>query len=598
MNTNQFQNKQTQELAEEIDNFIINDYKSQIDSLKSYISDLEFQIKALKATKRELINRNTALIEYEYENMLLNTEKMELKEKIEKLEQEILSTIEKEKEEKRDVTLKLEYEVNNYRRINDTIKGKIEAAEYIIKLNTIQHNYILKLEKEIDDLKNNNIKNIETLKVQHELHYKHLKKKMIDLIKKSNKELQKENITNIEIHSKFSAMNKDEMLEQLEKQNRQIIQLIKENETKDKKILSLIQENNTFISIDKILKKKNLKFSKLIKNFLEKNEQKEDNNSKTNNENENVHLFKATMLQKKSPQSPKLEKAYNNLLNNYNLLKEKLDYITDKEREFQKKYCGIILLYDTALKDLLQDEKIISKKININLNKFLEGDLEKYNKKEKIEIVSLLIKHLLPLIKVQSNEIMKLRNLFNNVDIKFKITSDSTLYSRNQNSNIIKSLYDIKQFASDLNYSLKKEENLKMKSKSIYKTYNNTYNNNNHNNIINLINSKEESKSIKSSFFGLNIDASAIKKKGENKRDKLTNTNNLHKDKFAFSAFNFYRNNSKPRYMGIKLYKKGMLRDELMNKNPPLQRMMFLNDEANKEQKRKNKCVTENNFSN
>jgi len=26
--------------------------------------------------------------------------------------------------------------------------------------------------------------------------------------------------------------------------------------------------------------------------------------------------------------------------------------------------------------------------------------------------------------------------------------------------------------------------------------------------------------------------------------------------------------------------------------------MMFLNDEANKEQKRKNKCVTENNFSN
>lgn len=598
MNTNQFQNKQTQELAEEIDNFIINDYKSQIDSLKSYISDLEFQIKALKATKRELINRNTALIEYEYENMSLNTEKMELKEKIEKLEQEILSTIEKEKEEKRDVTLKLEYEVNNYRRINDTIKGKIEAAEYIIKLNTIQHNYILKLEKEIDDLKNNNIKNIETLKVQHELHYKHLKKKMIDLIKKSNKELQKENITNIEIHSKFSAMNKDEMLEQLEKQNRQIIQLIKENETKDKKILSLIQENNTFISIDKILKKKNLKFSKLIKNFLEKNEQKENNNSKTNNENENVHLFKATMLQKKSPQSSKLEKAYNNLLNNYNLLKEKLDYITDKEREFQKKYCGIILLYDTALKDLLQDEKIISKKININLNKFLEGDLEKYNKKEKIEIVSLLIKHLLPLIKVQSNEIMKLRNLFNNVDIKFKITSDSTLYSRNQNSNIIKSLYDIKQFASDLNYSLKKEENLKMKSKSIYKTYNNTYNNNNHNNIINLINSKEESKSIKSSFFGLNIDASAIKKKGENKRDKLTNTNNLHKDKFAFSAFNFYRNNSKPRYMGIKLYKKGMLRDELMNKNPPLQRMMFLNDEANKEQKRKNKCVTENNFSN
>ena len=286
---------QKQELNQDTDNLIIKDHKSQIASLKSYISDLESQIKGLKAKTKELSNRNIALIEYEFENVSLNTEKKELKETIEKLEEEILSMLQKEREEKRDVTLKLEYEVNNYKRINDTIKGKIDAAEYVIKLNTIQHNYILKMEKEIDDLKNNNIKNIETLKVQHELHYKHLKKKMIDLIKKSNKELQKENITNIEIHSKFSAMNKDEMLEQLEKQNRQIIQLIKENETKDKKILSLIQENNTFISIDKILKKKNLKFSKLIKNFLEKNEQKDDNNSKTNNENENVHLFKATI---------------------------------------------------------------------------------------------------------------------------------------------------------------------------------------------------------------------------------------------------------------------------------------------------------------
>ena len=586
---------QKQELNQDTDNLIIKDHKSQIASLKSYISDLESQIKGLKAKTKELSNRNIALIEYEFENVSLNTEKRELKETIEKLEEEILSVLQKEKEEKRDVTLKLEYEVNNYKRINDTIKGKIDAAEYVIKLNTIQHNYILKLEKELEDLKNNNIKNIETLKVQHELHYKHLKKKMIDLIKKSSKEVQKENITNIEIHSKFSALNKNEMLEELEKQNQQIIQLIKDNEVKDKKILSLIQEKNIFASVDKILKKRNLKFSKLIKNILEKNEQKEeDNNNKTNIENDNLNLFKATMVQKKSPQSPKLEKAYNNLLNNYNLLKEKLDYITDKEREFQKKHYGIILLYDTALKDLLQDEKIVSKKININLNKLLEGDIDTYNKKEKIEIVYLLIKHLLPLIKIQSNEIMKLRNLFNNVDIKFKINSDSTLYSRNQNSNIIRSLYDIKQFTSDLNYSLKKEENLKMKSKSIYKTYNNTYNNINHNNIVNLINSKEESKSIKSSFLGLNIDASAIKKNREN---KLTNTNNIQKDKFAFSAFNFYRNNSKSKYMGIKLYKKGMLRDELINKNTPLQRMMFLN-EANKESKTKNKCVTENNFSN
>ena len=600
MNSNQFQNQLKDELNEEIDNLIIKDYKSQIESLKSYISNLEIEIKKLKTKIRELGKRNTVLIEYEYENISLNTEKKELKETIENLEQDVLSAIKKGKDETRDVTFKLENEVNNYKRINDTVKGKIEAAEYIIKLNSIQHNRILNLEKELDDMKKNNLKNIDKLTVEHELHYKRLKKRMLDLIRQSNQEIEKENKINIEIRSKFRAIDKDEMLEELEKQNLQIMQLIKENEAKKKQIYNLSQEKKTLFSVDKIMRKKNLKFSKLIEAFLEKHNNKdENNNNKNSNENENLKLFKTTMINKNPPQSPKLEKAYNNLLNNYNLLKEKLDYIIDKDKSFQRKYCGIILLYDTALKNLLKDEKIISKKLNINLNEFKEGDIDKYSKEEKIKIICLLIKHLLPLIKIQSNEIIKLRNLFNNIHINFKINSSSGLYSRNQNSNIIKSLVDIKQFSSDLNYSLKKEKNLKLKKNSIFNTYNNTYNNN-HKNIFNLINTKEESKSIRASFFGLNIDTSAIKKKSDLKLDKNTNNNtnsNIQNyNKFAFSAFNFYKNNNKSKNNGIKLYKRGKLKDELINQNSPLQRLMIFND-INKEQKSKNKCVTENNFS-
>ena len=274
MNTNQFQNKKMQELNEEFNNLIIEEYKSQIKSLKSQILDLELEIKELKARNIELNNRNIALLECEYKNVVLNTEKKELKQTINDLEQDVISTLKKGKEETRDVAFKLENEVNNYKRINDTIKGKIEAAEHIVKLNMIQHNYILKLEKELEDTKKRNLMNIDKLNVEHELHFKNLKQKMIDLIKKSNKEIQKENITNIEIHSKFSAINKVEMLEELEKQNFQIIELIKENEAKDKQILNLTQEKQTFLSIDRILKKKNLKFSKWIQNFLEQHGKK------------------------------------------------------------------------------------------------------------------------------------------------------------------------------------------------------------------------------------------------------------------------------------------------------------------------------------
>ena len=88
---------------------------------------------------------------------------------------------------------------------------------------------------------------------------------MIDIIRKSNKEIQKENITNIEIRSLFTTINKNEMLDELEKQIQQILKLIKQNEIKEKQILNLTQEKEALYSVDKILKKKNLKFSKLTK---------------------------------------------------------------------------------------------------------------------------------------------------------------------------------------------------------------------------------------------------------------------------------------------------------------------------------------------
>ena len=568
----------------------IKDYIDEIDSLKSHISNLESQIQELKSQIRLLGDRNIALNEYEHENISLNMDVKQLKEKITDLEQNIILTLKKGKEETRDVTIQLENELSNYKRIVDAVKGKIEAAEHIIKLNQIQHNYILKLEQEIENIKIKNEEKMNELKIEHELHYKHLKNKMIDLIMKSNKDIRKENTTNIEIHSKFSAINKIEMQEELEKQNKAITKLIKENETKDKQILNLTQEKNTYYSVDKILKKQNLKFSQLIKNF---NNKKIDEENKGYNSNKNI-LFKATMINEKQ------NNKYDELLNKYKIIKNKLDFSLDKERTFQKKFYGIIKLYNIALKNLLNDEQIIKKKININLDKFIEGDINTYTNEEKEQIICLLIKHLLPLIKVESTEIIKLRNLFNNIDIKIKTNSgSSTFYSRNQNTNIIKSFCNIRQFASDLNYSIKKEEKLKPKNKSIYNTYNNTYNNMNHNkNIIDLINSKEESKSIKSSIFGLNIDASAIKKKKETNFEELSNNDT---NKFILSAFNFYKSNNKNRSKNveIKLYKKGLLNNELMKKNLPLQRLMFFNDiyKKNSDNKKQsaNKCQTENN---
>ena len=152
----------------------IKDYIEEIDSLKSHISNLESQIQELKSQIRLLGDRNIALNEYEHENISLNMDVKQLKEKITDLEQNIILTLKKGKEETRDVTIQLENELSNYKRIVDAVKGKIEAAEHIIKLNQIQHNYILKLEQEIENIKIKNEEKMNELKIEHELHYKHL----------------------------------------------------------------------------------------------------------------------------------------------------------------------------------------------------------------------------------------------------------------------------------------------------------------------------------------------------------------------------------------------------------------------------------------
>ena len=226
MNSNIFQKNKKQDLDKEINNFMTKDYISKIDSLKSYIQDLESEIRALRAQVKELTSRNIALIDFEHENDSLNKEKKELKQIIEDLEQDIISTKQKEKEEARETAIQLENEINNYKRITETGKGKIEAAEHIIKLNSIQHNYILKLEQEIENMKKDKIIELEKINIGHDLQFKNLKKKMIDIIRKSSKEIQKENITNIEIRSLFTTINKNEMLDELEKQNQQILKLI------------------------------------------------------------------------------------------------------------------------------------------------------------------------------------------------------------------------------------------------------------------------------------------------------------------------------------------------------------------------------------
>ena len=136
----------------------------------------------------------------------LYQDKKSLKNNIADLQNEIIKTIKEKDIAYRINQTKLENEIVYYKGLRDTGLGKIEAADKIIKLNEIQHCYILKIEKELEDLKNENDIKMRQLKIEHEQNYKKLKKKMIDFIKQSEKEMEKSNASNIELYSKFSLL--------------------------------------------------------------------------------------------------------------------------------------------------------------------------------------------------------------------------------------------------------------------------------------------------------------------------------------------------------------------------------------------------------
>ena len=589
---------------------IIRDYVLQIESLKQHISKLESEIRELKTKNAELNRRNVSLIEVEHINERLYQDKKSLKNNIENLENELIKTIRKKDSEYRMNEVKLENEIIYYKGVRDTGLAKIDAAENIIKLNEIQHNYILKIEKEVSDLKNENDVKMRQLKLEHEQNYKKLKKKMIDYIKQSQKDMEKVNSSNIELYSKFTLLYKNQMLDELENQNKQILELLKEKEQQDKRIYALTEEIILHNSIERILKKKNIKYQNFISNFInnkEKKNIKENDNDKTKKSNEETDnktdknkdsyyseskikknikenyniengIFKTVMNKKNYHDYISLEKEYKESLRNYQLLKDQLNTLRDKEKLFQKKYYGIIKLYKTALDELIKDEQINKKHIYIDIETINKGDYESLTKEEKIKIVQLLIKHLLPLITIQNNDISKLRKTFTNFnfDLKMNSTHFSKFSDNSRNLRSYKPFINCRNITEDSNFGNNKD-----------KKFLPIFDNN-----INSIFKSDDSNSFKSSFWGNNYNNNQKQNKTNNSKFNKTNL-------FLYPTSSFYKNKkNKKKVKEIKLNKRGIFGEDLQMKKSPLLRYMYIqNLQSENNRNSSNYFFTEKNLS-
>ena len=412
----------------------LNDYEKKIESLTQTISDLQIENKNLQIKNLEYMKNRNYHLEIENNNKILSEDQKMKRIRIKDLEEEILKVTEHGKEESRNIQKNLESEILYYKGLNETSLSKIYAADKIIKLNETQHNIILKLEKKIDELKSENEEKMNRLQLAHERHYLKLKKQMLDYIKSSQKLTSKNNENKLELNSKFGILYKNQMLNELDSQSKQIEDLLKIKERHQKIIFVLQQEIKTHKKVEEIITKKKNTYLELSKKTKENNDSKSElsrnkipllnmnrNNCLTErNNNDNRSIFHS-MNKKEYHDYKTLEKIYKELLDDYRELKNKYNTLKDKEKTFNNKYKGIIGLFNEALNNLMEDEEIKKEKnIYININEINKGNYENLTKKEKYFILVKLLDKLLSLITINEKEkkLISLKNNINNVEFK------------------------------------------------------------------------------------------------------------------------------------------------------------------------------------
>ena len=241
-------------------------YQKEIVSLKQKISELEKVNSNLKFKIQKLTKNHNYFLRIEDLNKRLQEDQEEKINRIKDLNNKLLKVIENSKEESRNLRSDLESEILYYKGLNENGISKINAADKIMKLNETQHKYIIKVERQIEEIQKENEVKLGQLQIEHEANFIKLKKEMIEFIKKAEKDMSKKNNEKIQLNMKFGVLYKSQLLNELENQSLQLEELLKLNEKQKKMLFALQQEIETHKQVEQILTRKNEEYLQIIKN--------------------------------------------------------------------------------------------------------------------------------------------------------------------------------------------------------------------------------------------------------------------------------------------------------------------------------------------
>ena len=340
---------------------------------------------------------------------------------------DIISNLEKEmakikrnfEQEKKLFDAKYRHDVEEVNYINEKLSIRNESASKFEKLNDILYDRVQQLEKLILSFKAEEKKKFDEQELNFEKKLTKTKKKMLDFINEANELKNKKSKSKLEIVEKFSILNHNSLLNELEFESLQLEDLLKQREHLDKVITQMKSDISIHKNVEKVLVNKNKKYIDMIRMLSEKIEK-----NKKEKEGEKTMIKKIKLNETNNEILKKKDKQFL-----FNKIRKNIDI---NKRYFDKK------IELNKSQSLLKTGKFNDKRMNLTSYKtqFLQRNnsvenIDYKEKNEKIIYEKILLQK--DLIK-KTKEIDILRNNCNHY-------KDKLNFINNRYSNIL-SLYD------------------------------------------------------------------------------------------------------------------------------------------------------------
>ena len=192
------------------------------------------------------------------------------------------------KNKKKEFDIKYQRDVGDVRYINEKLNIRNETAIKFEKLNTLLYEHSKQLENTLLNFKNEEKRKLNEQELKFEKKLSDTKKKMLDLIKEGKSLKSKETREKCEIIEKFSIMNHNSLLNELEFESMQLEDLLKQREHLDQVITKMKSDISIHKNVEKVLINKNKKYIDMIRILSEKIEKDKKEKEKEKKDNKNL----------------------------------------------------------------------------------------------------------------------------------------------------------------------------------------------------------------------------------------------------------------------------------------------------------------------